>query len=71
MSAGGLRFGLYEICKEPNCDVWGVERVEGEWPFFAESSKKDTIALMLSLVLRRSGRYSVCNSSHKAMWCLS
>jgi len=39
MSAGGLRFGLYEICKEPNCDVWGVERVEGEWPFFAESSE--------------------------------
>jgi len=37
MSAESLRFGLYEICKELNCDMWSVECIEGEWPFLRSS----------------------------------
>jgi len=36
MSTGSLRFGLYEVCKEPNFDVWGVDCVDGKWPFFVK-----------------------------------
>jgi len=47
--------------------MWGNDGVGGEWSFFVKApdfSRKDTMACMLSLVPRRSGRYSVCDA-----WC--
>jgi len=50
--------------------IWGVNSDGEDWLFFVkalEFSRKDVIASMLSLVPRRSGRYSVCNTLHRTV----
>ena len=54
--------------------MWGVNCVGREWPFFVktpEFSRKNVIAFMPSLVPRRPGRYSICDTLRKAVRCLS
>ena len=48
--------------------IWDSNRVEEEWLFFVkvlDFSRKDAMAYIPSLVLRRSGRYSVCDAWHR------
>ena len=54
--------------------MWGVDSDGGDWPFFVkapEFSRKDVIASIPSLVPRRSGRYSICDTLRRAVRCFS
>jgi len=54
--------------------MWGVDSDGEDWPFFVKAPeflRKDVIASIPSLVLRRSGRYSVCDTLRRAVRCFS
>jgi len=54
--------------------MWDINSNRGGWPFFVkvlEFSRKDVIAFILSLVPRRSGRHSICDTLHRAVQCFS
>ena len=54
--------------------IWDIDSNRGGWPFFVkalEFLRKNVIAFILSLVPRRSGRHSICDTLHRAVWCFS
>ena len=54
--------------------MWGVDSDGGDWPFFVKAPeflRKDVIASIPSLVPRRLGRYSVCDTLHRVVQCFS
>ena len=54
--------------------MWDINSNRGGWPFFVkapEFSRKDIIAFILSLVPRKSGRHSICDTLHRAVQCFS
>ena len=50
--------------------MWGMNSDRGDWLFFVkalEFLRKNVIASILSLVPRRSERYSVCDTLYRAV----